>query len=265
MKEIKKEELKYGNTRKIWSNSEEKHEGAISNEIQRINDRGDTNGQTIREGTRDIETERDNRETTERTESSTENERVHSDGEIQSVHRELDSRATTTNVGRENLEKISEEVEEKTTSFSFVENEVPDQLINKVLADGGNVENSVKRIKDILKDNTLTTKEQIVAIRNEYGDAGTSNNEYSWESRAKGLTITDKTINAQITLSWAEVVKKMKKVFQIENEQLGFETLLNLSYQQEEFVEQEDNSKYDFINDLIGKKIILYKREYQVS
>ena len=134
-----------------------------------------------------------------------------------------------------------------------------------MLVDGGNVENSIKRIKDILKDNTLTTKEQIVAIRNEYGDAGSSNNEYSWESRAKGLTIKDKTTNAQITLSWAEVVKKMKKVFQIENEQLGFETLLNLSYQQEEFVEQEDNSKYDFIKDLIGKKIILDDREYQVS
>jgi len=264
MKEIKKEELKYGNTRKIWNNSEEKHEGAISNEIQRTNDRGDSNGQIIREGTRNIETERDNRETTEREESSTENERVHSDGEIQSIHRELDSRIIATNVGRENLEEKNEEVE-KSTSFSFVQNEVSEELINKILEKGGNVQDSVKRIKDILKDDTLTTKEQIVATRNEYGDAGTSNDKYSWESRAKGLTITDKTTNAQITLSWAEVVKKMKRVFQIENEQLGFETLLNLSYQQEEVLGQEDNSKYDFINDLIGKKIILDNREYQVS
>jgi len=264
MKEIKKEELKYGNTRKIWNNSEEKHEGAISNEIQRTNDRGDSNGQIIREGTRNIETERDNRETTEREESSTENERVHSDGEIQSIHRELDSRIIATNVGRENLEENNEEVE-KSTSFSFVQNEVSEELINKILEKGGNVQDSVKRIKDILKDDTLTTKEQIVATRNEYGDAGTSNDKYSWESRAKGLTITDKTTNAQITLSWAEVVKKMKRVFQIENEQLGFETLLNLSYQQEEVLGQEDNSKYDFINDLIGKKIILDNREYQVS
>ena len=265
MKEIKKEELKYGNTRKVWNNSEEEHEGVVSNEIQRTNDRGDSNGQIIREGTRNIETERDNRETTEREESSTEDERVHSDGEIQSIHRELDSRIITTDVGRENLEKDNEEVEENSTSFSLVKNEVPEQLINNVLTDGGNVENSVKRIKDILKDNALTTKEQIIAVRNEYGDAGSSNNEYSWESRSKGLTIKDKTINAEITLSWAEVVKRMKKVFQIENEQLGFETLLNLSYQQEEVIEQEDNSKYDFINDLIGKKIILDNREYQVS
>lgn len=264
MKEIKKEELKYGNTRKIWSNSEEKHEGAISNEIQRINDRGDSNGQTIREGTRDIETERDNRETTERTESSTENERVHSDGEIQPIHREYDRRVTTTNVGRENLEENNEEVE-KSTSFSFVKNEVSEEIINKVLEKGGNVQDSVKRLKDIFKDNTLTTKEQIVAIRNEYGDAGTSNNEYSWESRAKGLTITDKTTDAQITISWADVVKKMKKIFHIENEQLGFETLFDLSYQQNEIIENEDNSKYDFINDLIGKNIKLDDREYKVS
>lgn len=265
MKEIKKEELKYGNTRKIWNNSEEKHEGAISNEIQRINDRRDSNGQTIREGTRDSETERNNRETIERTESSTENERIHSDGEIQSIHRELDSRNATTDVRRENLEQINEEVEENSTSFSFVENEVSELLINKILEKGGNVQDSVKRLKDILKDNTLSTKEQIVATKNEYGDAGSYGKEYSWESRAKGLTITDKTTNAQITLSWAEVVKKMKKVFQIENEQLGFESLLNLSYQQEEFVEQEDNSKYDFIKDLIGKNINLDNREYQVS
>lgn len=264
MKEIKKEELKYGNTRKIWSNSEEKHERAISNEIQRINDRGDSNGQTIREGTRDIETERDNRETTERTESSTENERVHSDGEIQPIHRELDSRAITTNVGRENLEENNEEVE-KSTSFSFIKNEVSEELINKVLEKGGNVQDSVKRLKDILKDDTLTTKEQIVATRNEYGDAGTSDDEYSWESRAKGLTITDKTTNEQITLSWAEVVKKMKKVFQIENEQLGFETLLNLSYQQEEFIDSEDNSKYDFIKDLVGKNIFIEDIECQIK
>ena len=265
MKEIKKEELKYGNTRKIWNNSEEKHEGAISNEIQRVNDRRDSNGQTIREGTRDSETERNNRETIERTESSTENERIHSDGEIQSIHRELDSRNVTTDVRRENLEQINEEVEENSTSFSFEKNEVSEQLINKVLAEGGNVKDSVKRLKDILKDNTLSIKEQIVATKNEYGDAGSYGKEYSWESRAKGLTITDKTTNAQITLSWAEVVKKMKKVFQIENEQLGFESLLNLSYQQEEVVEQEDNSKYDFIKDLIGKNINLDNREYQVS
>ncbi|MGN1384914.1 MAG: hypothetical protein ACI4XD_06495 [Clostridia bacterium] len=144
-------------------------------------------------------------------------------------------------------------------------NEVSQELINRVLAEGGNIENSVKRIKDILSDKDLSTKEQIVAVRNEYGDAGNYGKEFSWESRAKGLTITDKTTDAQITISWADVVKKMKKIFHIENEQLGFETLFDLSYQQNEIIENEDNSKYDFINDLIGKNIKLDDREYKVS
>lgn len=264
MKEIKKEELKYGNTRKIWNNSEEKPKSIIPNEVQRINDRGDSNGQTIREGTRDIETEGYNRETSKREESSTEDKRVYSNGEIQSNDREYDRRVTTTNVGRKNLEDNEKEVE-KSTSFSLPKNEVSEELINRVLAEGGNIENSVKRIKDILSDNDLSTKEQIVAVRNEYGDAGSYGKEFSWESRAKGLTITDKTTDAQITISWADVVKKMKKIFHIENEQLGFETLFDLSYQQNEIIENEDNSKYDFINDLIGKNIKLDDREYKVS
>lgn len=265
MKEIKKEELKYGNTRKIWNNSEEKYEGAISNEVQRTNNRGDTNGQIIGERTRDIETERSNREAIQRRESSTENERVHSDGEIQSTDNEYGGRVVTTNVRRENLEENNEEVEEKSTSFSFAQNSVSEKLINQILSEGGNIENSAKRIQDILKNMSLSNKEQIVEIRNEYGDAGVSNNEYSWESRAKGLSIKDKTTNAEITLTWADVVKRMKSIFQIENEQLEFETLFNLSYQQDEIIEQEDNSKYDFIKDLIGKKIVLNDREYQVS
>ena len=212
MKEIKKEELKYGNTRKIWNNREEKLERTLPNEVQRINDRGNSNGQTIREGTRDIETEVNNRETSQREESSTEDKRIYSDGKIQSNDREYDRRVATTDVGRKDLEENEKEVEES-TSFSLPKNEVSEELINKVLAEGGNVENSVKRLKEILRDDTLTTKEQIIAIRNEYGDAGSSGKEYSWESRAKGLTITDKTTNAQITLTWAEAVNKMKKVF----------------------------------------------------
>lgn len=264
MKEIKKEELKYGDTRKIWNNSKEKSERIIPNEVQRTNDRGESNGETIREGTRNIETEGYNRETSQREESSTEDKRVHSDGEIQSNDREYDRRVTTTNVGRKNLEDSEKEVE-KSTSFSMPKNEVSQEIINKVLEKGGNVENSIKRIKDILSDNELSTKEQIVAVRNEYGDAGSYDKEYSWESRAKGITITDNTINAQITISWADVVKKMKKIFHIENEQLGFETLFNLSYQQNEIIENEDNSKYNFINDLIGKNIKLDNREYKVS
>ncbi len=265
IKEIKKEELKYGNTRKIWNNSKEKLEGVIPNEIQRVDNRNNSNGETIREGTRDIETERDNRERLEREKSSTENERVYSDGEIQSNDREYDRRVITANVGGKNLDE-NKEVEENSTSFSFpVKNEISEELINKVLAEGGNVENSVARIKDILSDESLSKKEQIVAIRNEYGDSGSYDKNYSWESRAKGLTITDKTTNAETTLTWADVTKRMKKVFHLENEQLGFETFFNLSYQQDEIIEKEDTTKYDFIQDLINTNIQLNEREYKVT
>ena len=264
-KEVRKEELKYGDTRKIWNNSEEKSKRTSSNEVQPTNDRGDTNGKTIREGTRDIETEGNNRETTKREESNSENKRIYSDGEIQSNDREYDRRVVTANVGRKNLENEDKEVEEKSTSFSLPKNEVSEELVNKILAEGGNVENSVKRLKDILNDNSLNKKEQIIAVKNEYGFAGVSNQEYSWESKEKGITITDKTTKAEITISWADVVNKMKKIFHIENEQLGFETLFNLSYQQDEIVEKEDNSKYDFIQELIGKNIKLEDREYKVK
>ena len=40
-----------------------------------------------------------------------------------------------------------------------MQNEVSEELINKILEKGGNVQDSVKRLKDILKDDTLTTKD----------------------------------------------------------------------------------------------------------
>lgn len=163
MKEIKREELKYGDTRKIWNNSEEKYERTLPNEVQRINDKGNSNGETIRERTGVIETERNNRETTQREESSTKDERIYSDGEIQSNDREYDRRIVTANVGRENLEDNGKEVE-NSTSFSFPKNE---------------------------------------------------------------------------------------------NKQLGFETLFELSYQQNDIVEKEDNSKNEFVSGYMKSNTIM--------
>ena len=79
------------------------------------------------------------------------------------------------------------------------------------------------------------------------------------------LEITDLKTNATVVLTWADVVKRTKSILGLSNEQLGFETLFNLSYKQNDIVEKEDNSKYDFVKDLIGKKIFLEDREYQVS
>lgn len=163
MKKIKREELKYGDTRKIWNNSEEKLERTLSNEVQRINYKGNSNGETIRERTGNIETERNNRETTQREESSTKDERIYSDGEIQSNDREYDRRIVTANVRRKNLENNGKEVE-KSTSFSFLKNE---------------------------------------------------------------------------------------------NEQLGFETLFELSYQQDDIIEKEEHSKNEFVSEYMKFNTIM--------
>lgn len=264
IKQIKKEELKYG-TRQVWNNNQEESRRTIPNEVQRTNDTNNIDGETRGEGTRNLETKRDNRETSERTKSSTKNERVYSDGEIQSNDRESSRGIITANAGGENL-KDNEGVEQKATPFSMPKKEVSEELITKILSEGGNTQGSLDNIKNILSDDTLTIKEQIPLIKNEYVNSGAGvPKKYSWMGKPKGLEITDFTTDATIVLTWADVVNRTKSILGLTNEQLGFETLFNLSYQQNDIVEKEDNSKYNFINDLIGKKIFLEDREYQVS
>lgn len=264
IKQIKKEELKYG-TRQIWNNNQEESKRTISNEVQRTNDTSNIDGEIRGERTRNFETERDNRATSERTKSSTKDERVYSDGKIQSDDRESSRGIITANAGGENL-KDNEGVEQKTTPFSMPINTVPEELITKILSNGGNTEGSLDNIKNILSDDTLDIKEQIPLIKNEYNNSGEGvPKEYSWIGKPKGLEITDLKTNATVVLTWADVVKRTKSILGLSNEQLGFETLFNLSYKQNDIVEKEDNSKYDFVKDLIGKKIFLEDREYQVS
>ena len=264
IKQIKKEELKYG-TRQIWNNNQEESKRTISNEVQRTNDTNNIDGEIRGERTRNFETERDNRATSERTKSSTKNERVYSDGKIQSDDRESSRGIITANAGGENL-KDNEGVEQKTTPFSMPINTVLEELITKILSNGGNTEGSLDNIKNILSDDTLDIKEQIPLIKNEYNNSGEGvPKEYSWIGKPKGLEITDLKTNATVVLTWADVVKRTKSILGLTNEQLGFETLFNLAYKQDDIVEKEDNSKYDFVKDLIGKKIFLEDREYQVS
>lgn len=261
IKEIKKEELKYGYSRQIWNNNKEKSTGIIPNEVQRINDTNNIDGQNIRERTRDIETKRNNNETSERRESSTQNERVYSDGELQSNDRGASGGIVTANVGRENLEEV-----EKSTSFSLPTNNVSEELITKILSEGGNTQGSIDNIKRILSDDTLDIKEQIPLIKEEYNWSGVSiPKEYSWTGKPKGLEIQDLKTNATIVLTWADVVRRTKAILGLENQQLGFETLFNLSYQQNDIIEQEDNSKYDFIKELIGKNIFLEDIKYEIK
>ena len=267
IKQIKREELKYGSIKQVWNNSEKEYERVIPYEVQSINDRGNSNGEIDREGTRNIETEGDNRETSEREESSTKNERVYSDGTIQSDDRELGGRDVTTDVGRKDLDDKQEV--EKSTSFSLPNADVSDELINKALAMGTITQGWEKRVKDILTDDTTTNKEKANLLKKEYGFCGGTVGDregfFQVDLKGKGIDIEDYKTKAKITISWSDLVKKMKKVLHIDDEQLGFETLFDLSYQQDDIVEQQDNSKYDFINDLIGKSIKLEDREYQVA
>lgn len=265
VKQIKKEEIKNGRTRQIWNDSKKEYERVIPNEVQRVDTRHNIDGKTISEGERNTRAESNNRETNKNTNTTTSNERIYSNGEIQSTNREYGGGTITANANRENLGNKSNEEVETTTSFIMPKKEISEELIKEILSEGSNVANSITRIKNILNDDSLTTKEQIIAIRNEYGDAGVHNDKYDWESRAKGLTITDNINNIEITLTWADVTKRLKQVLEIGNQQLGFESLINLSYKQDEIIEQEDNSQYDFIKDLIGKDITLGGREYKVD
>ena len=136
IKQNKKEELSYG-TRKVWNDSEEKSEGIISNKIQRVDDRNNIDGQTRGEGARNLETEGDNRTTSEGTEPSTSNTRIYSDGEIQSDDREFSGRTIETNVGGKNLKneiKQNQEVEKTTSFFAHI---VSEKLIDEILREGG--------------------------------------------------------------------------------------------------------------------------------
>lgn len=265
VKQIKKEKFKNGRTRQIWNDSKKEYGGIIPIEVQRTNTGHNIDGKTNSEGERNTRAENNNRETDKSTNSTTSNERIYSNGEIQPTNSEYGRRTITANANRENLNNKGNEEVETTTSFIVPKKEISEELIKEILSKGSNVVDSVSRIKSILNDDSLTTKEQIIAIRNEYGDAGVHNDKYDWESRAKGLTITDNINNIEITLTWADITKRLKQVLEIGNKQLGFESLINLSYKQDEIVEQEDNSQYDFIKDLIGKDITLGGREYKVD
>ena len=85
-----------------------------------------------------------------------------------------------------------------------------------------------------------------------------------------GNTATDLTeVTPSSSSTYGSIIIDMatdhRHIFKVENEQLGFESLVNLSYQQNDIVEQEDNSKYGYINNLLGKDIVLNDKEYKVS
>lgn len=274
-----KEENKY-EIRKIWSNSEEKSKRDIPNEIQRVDSRGDNNGQIIGEGTGNIETERDNRTTNERTESSSKDERIYSNGTIQSNDRESSGRTTTTNVGRKDLSDNKEV--EQTTSFSLPINEFPEELINKTLSMGSVTQNWEIRVKDILTDNTLTNKEKANEIKKEYGFCGGTVGDregfFQVNLKGKGLDIEDYKTKEKITLSWTDVTSRLKNMLQIENTQLdlfsnNFSIVENKrdTEIEEKFISNDEiiiddyKEKQRLAVELVGKTVYIENKPFRVE
>jgi len=236
-----KEENKY-EIRKIWSNSEEKFKRDLSNEVRRVDSGGDNNGQIIGERTGNSKNKRNNNTTNKRAKPSSENKRVFDYSTIQSNDREFSGRAITTNARRENLKNDSQEVE-KTTSFSLVKNIVSETLIDKAIKMGSMIEKWEERVKDILTDETLTNKEQIQQIKKEYGFCGGTigNKEgiMTVNLKGKGIDIEDSKTKARVTISWSNIIKRLKNYLDIENVQLDFfseELKKYLSFDKEEYL-----------------------------
>ena len=276
-----KEENKY-EIRKIWSNSEKESKRDLSNEVQRIDSRGDNNGKIIGEGTRDIETEGDNRETDEGTDSSSKDKRVYSDGTIQSNDREPSRGTITTNVGRTNLSEQSNQEVEQTTSFSLPKNEVSEELIIKALSMGSLTEEWEKRVKDILTDNILTDKEKSVEIKREYGQCGATIGNHEGfvqvNLSGKGIDIEDYNTKAKTTLSWVEVTKRLKDILQVEYTQLDLfsgnynitankrnEEVESSIIAKDEVIIDDHREKERLAVELVGKVVYIENRPYRLD
>lgn len=158
-----KEEQNY-ETREIWNDSQKEYGGDVSNQIRRVDNGRNNNGQTIGEGTRNLETERNNRTTVERRETSSKDGSIHGTSEIQSNDIKLGGRGIETDVGRKNLNNEVEEEVEKTTSFSSKQ-KVSEELINKAISMGSLVKGWEERVSLILSDITLSNKEKAQEIK----------------------------------------------------------------------------------------------------
>lgn len=263
-----KEENKY-EIRKIWSNSEEKFKRDLSNEVRRVDSGGDNNGQIIGERTGNSKNKRNNNTTNKRAKPSSENKRVFDYSTIQSNDREFSGRAITTNARRENLKNDSQEVE-KTTSFSLVKNIVSETLIDKAIKMGSMIEKWEERVKDILTDETLTNKEQIQQIKKEYGFCGGTigNKEgiMTVNLKGKGIDIEDSKTKARVTISWSNIIKRLKNYLDIENVQLDFfsEEFKNVISRDEIIVDDSKVIKRLAV-DLIGKIVYLENKKYRLS
>lgn len=263
----------------VWNDGKREYGEDVSTTISRPSNEWDNNGQIARERTRSGKTSTNNRTTIEREESNAENKRIHSSSEIQQYDRGNEVGTIDAINKRKSLE---EQGVEETTLFSLPKNMVSETLINKILSNGSNAEDSITRIKDILNDRDMTLKQKSIEIKNEYDCSGVGiPDEYNYMADSKGIKITDCKTNAEVLLSWTEVTKKLQKILEIENTQLGIEDLLNnnfiqvenkkyeikedlTSYASQEILTDHYKEEQKEIVDLIGKNVFIENKEYQI-
>ncbi|MDO5556685.1 MAG: SNF2-related protein [Clostridia bacterium] len=256
--------------RNVWNEGKREYGNYVSVEISSVSNGRDNNEQTIRQGARNLQTSRDNRETTKREESNAKDTGVHSSSTIQSNDRGNEERVVKTDNSRENLKEV------ETNSTSFFNEKNRENFITKTLENGSIKENWKSRVTEILSDNGLTEKEKANAIKNEYGLCGGSvgTDGAFFSSSAKGIEISNSKTDEKIMLSWIEVSKRLKKTLNIEDNQLdlfNMELTNNIQDNQEEIfakdeivVDNKDEIRR-FVADLLGKNVYIEDKEYKVT
>lgn len=271
-----KEEQNY-ETREIRNDSQKEYGGDVSNQIRRVDNGRNNNGQTIGEGTRNLETERNNRTTVERRETSPKNGSIHGTSEIQSNDSKLGGRGIETNVGRKNLNNEVEEEVEKTTSFSSKQ-KVSEELINKAISMGSLVKGWEERVSLILSDITLSNKEKAQEIKKEYGQCGSSigqDGSFQVNLKEKGIDVEDYNTKGKITLSWQNVAKRLKEFLKVPEPQLSLFDNNNIEIietsDNEEIISKDeiviDNSEEEkrLADELIGKTVYIEDSKFRVD
>lgn len=265
-----------GEIRQIWNENQKEYGGKLSVQIPTISDGGNDNGQITSEGTRNNQEETQNRGRIETEISETTDKRISSDSEIQSNDRGNDRGTITRGDRRKNLEV------EQSTSFVLPNNKVSEEYIEKILKSGGNVIGAIERIKEILKDDTLTKKEKANKIKKEYEWTGTGfPDEYRADALPKGIEIIDNTNKAKTVLTWIEVTNRLEDIFQTKDTQLdlfnnNFEIRENKEQNEvennedifitkDDVVIKDDKEIKNFVANLLGKNVYIEDRLFKVT
>lgn len=266
--------------REIWSNNKKESERVIPIQIRQPSEGWNNNGETAREGTGNIGTERNNRATNEEGESSSKDKGIYSYSTIQSNDRESSRRTFTGDVSREDIKQKNSKEVEQTTSFFERENSVSESLIEEAISKGSLTEGWQDRIKDILKDSTTNNKEKIEQVKKEYGWCGASLDNGFMQTDGKGIHIRDYNNNNTITLSWSNVTNKLRKMLNISDSQLSlFTDTLNITInekQRDNEIEEKIISKDEIVIDnhrknqelavsLLGKEVHIDNNTFRVD